>query len=95
MAHLSFHASFCVFCNIKNFISVVTNDVPMFVGWRTLDILHCDVDKIQLSTRTTHSPMGYLPFSFSTPRPSFFRLTVIYTRYVHGTIVFKVDRTHV
>jgi len=70
-----------------------TDDAPIFVGWRTLDIPYCDVDKIQLSTRTIHPAMGYLPLSFSTPSPSVFRLTVIYTRYVHGIIVFKVDRT--
>jgi hypothetical protein len=70
----------------------VTDDAPIFVGWRTLDIPFHDVDKIQLSTRTILPAKGYLPFLVADPNSSsFFRLTVIYTRYVHGIIVFKVS----
>jgi len=85
--------SFTVVCSIMIFIAV-TDDAPIFVGWRTLDIPYHDVDKIQLSTRTMRSAMAYIPFFESTPNPpSFFRLTVIYTRYVRGIIVFKVRVT--
>lgn len=69
--------------------TAITDDVPTFTGWRTIDISNNDVDKIQLSTRTVRAGLLFLSFA-NTSSASFFRLTVIYTRYVRGIIVFKV-----
>ena len=79
-----------IVCSFMIYIAI-TEDAPLFVGWRTLDIPNWDVDKIQLSTRAVHSAVDYVPFlASSQDTTSFFRLTVIYTRYVQGIIVFKV-----
>lgn len=87
--HTFLTMAFLFVCSVTLFLAV-TEDAPIFVGWRTLDIPYCDVDRIQLSTRTKGFSMESLPFLGSTQgRSSLFRLTVIYTRYVRGVIVFK------
>ena len=69
----------------------MTEDPPIFTAWRTLNIPAEDVDKIQLSTRTVQAGLFFLTLT-NASSASFFRLTVIYTRYVRGIIVFKASR---
>jgi len=66
------------FCTILAY-NFINEDAPIFVGWRTLSISNCDVDQVQLSTRTVHSH----------DHSSFYRLSVIYSRFVWGTLVFR------
>lgn len=88
LIHLVLSLLFCVICGTM-IHTTLTEDAPIFVGWRTINTQNVDVDRLQLSTRTvrTGSMLGHM--LTNTRRPPCFRLTVIYTRCVAGTTVFK------
>lgn len=81
-------ARFLILFSTTSFLAI-TEDPPIFTGYRTIDVDNVDVDKIQIGTRTVRARNLFL-FLTNAPPASFFRLTVIYTRYFKGAIVFKV-----
>ncbi|KAG8772624.1 hypothetical protein FS842_004788 [Serendipita sp. 407] len=66
-----------------------TEDAPMYTGWRILNLETYDEDRLQLCTRSVACGSRIGHALTKTHRPLCFRLTVIYSRYVEGTIVFK------